>query len=260
MQSSRVLAIAQNAFRETIRDRVLFLIAFFVLLLVAGISLLPYLAAGEGNKLVSDLGLALIHLMSLVIAVFVGTSLVSKEIEKRTIFTLIAKPVNRVEFLVGKHFGLAAVLAVLMTAMTASFAVVYFIGVYREVPLPWGNILLAIGFSYLELWIIIAAALFFGSFTSAILAALLTFALYLAGHFSSSLLQLGVLSKNETVMQITRFAYLILPDLERFNLRNSAVYGQTPPWADLGGTVLYGLLYTLILLTGAYLVFRKREF
>ncbi|WP_287128459.1 ABC transporter permease [Candidatus Cyanaurora vandensis] len=260
MNPGRVLAIAENAFKETIRERTLFIVLFFLLLLIAGNYLLPFLAAAEGYRVVLDASLATIHLFSLVIAVFIGTSLIGREIEKRTIFTLIAKPVSRGEFLLGKHLGLAAVLGVLLVLMTVSAFLVYSVNQFASIyAFPLGSIALAVLFSYLELLLLVAAALFFSSFTSPILAALLTFSLYLAGHFSQSLLQLGAISKNEFIQQVTRVIYVILPDLERLNLRNGAAYGLIPPASELWGALGYGLIYTVLLLSAAQAIFNRRE-
>jgi len=256
----RVFAIAQNAFIETIRERTLLVVVFFWVLLGLGNYLLPFLTATEGYRVVLDASLATIHLFSLVIAVFVGTNLIGREIEKRTIFTLISKPVSRGEFVVGKHLGLTAVLGVLLTLMIISAYVVYILnrfgGIYA---FPVTSMVVAVLFSYVELWLITAAALLFSSFTSPILAALLTFSLYLAGHFSRSLLQLGSISKNIFIEQLTRIVYVILPDLERLNWRNGAAYGLMPTGDEAGAALVYGIVYTLLLLVAAILVFRQRE-
>jgi len=262
MSPRRVLAIAQNAFLESIRDRILYLIGFYLILLLVGNFLLPYLAATEGYKLTVDVGLGVIHVFSLVVAIFIGTNLLNKEIEKRTIFTLIAKPLSRTEFLVGKHLGLGGVVAVLLGTMTLLFTIVYAFSSYSRLgfTLPLESLLLSTGFSWLELLVIIAAALFFGSFTSSILASLFTFSFYLAGHFSQSLLILGNLSKNPAIENVTRLLYFVLPDLERLNLRNQAVYGILPTTTDLVGNLVYGLVYITLLLSAAHFVFSRREF
>jgi Cu-processing system permease protein len=259
MSPQRIFAIAQNAFLESIRDRILYLIGFFLVLLLGACFLLPYLAALEGNKLILDFSLGVIHLFGLVVAVFVGTSLVNKEIEKRTIFTLISKPVSRAEFLVGKHLGLGGVVGVLLSLMTLLFFIVYAL-TQSGGELPVFPIVIATVFCYLELLIIVAVALFFGSFTSSVLASLFTFSLYLAGHFSQSLLQLGLLSKNAFIENLTRIIYYILPDLERLNLRNGAIHGLLPSTSELLVSFGYGCLYIALLLTAAHLIFSRREF
>jgi ABC-type transport system involved in multi-copper enzyme maturation permease subunit len=255
----RVWAVASNVFRETIRDRILYLIVFFALLLLMGARLLPDLSAGAEFKLILDLGLGVINLFGLVVAVFLGTSLLNKEIDKRTIFVLVAKPLGRAEFILGKHLGLAAVLALLLALMSLCFFAVCLI---QGVPLAdlTGALLLALLFAYVELLLIVAAALFFGSFASSVMASIFTFSLYLVGHFSQDLLRLGAISKNPSVEQVTRALYMVLPDLERLNLRNGAVFGQIPAGGDLAIAGVYGLLYTGILLGLAVAIFSRREF
>jgi ABC-type transport system involved in multi-copper enzyme maturation permease subunit len=255
----RVLVIATNVFREVIRDRVLYLIGFFAFLLVAATVLLPEVSAGNEAKIVLDVGLAAIGLLGLVIAVFVGTGLVNKEIEKRTVFILMSKPLSRVEFIVGKHLGLSAVLAVLVVAMTAIYLGILTIS---QVSYPLSSILLAVLYQFFELSLITAVAILFGVFTSSLLATLLTFAVYLMGHFSRDLVSLGSLSKNPGIEQVTQGLYLILPDLSRLNLKNLAVYGADllPPPLELLSNALYGLVYTVLLLAIATVVFSRREF
>ena len=259
MNAIRIWAVASNVFRETIRDRILYVIVFFAVLLMLGARLLPDLSAGAEFKLILDLGLGVINLFGLVVAVFLGTSLLNKEIEKRTIFVLVAKPLGRAEFILGKHLGLSAVLGLLITLMSLCFFAVVLV---QKVPLDGivGGLVLSVLFAYLELLLIVAAALFFGTFSSSIMASLFTFALYLVGHFTQDLLKLGQISKSESVEQVTRAIYMVLPDLERLNLRNGAVFGQIPANLDLLSAGLYGLLYTGILLSLAVAIFGRREF
>jgi ABC-type transport system involved in multi-copper enzyme maturation permease subunit len=255
----RILVVAVNVFREVIRDRVLYLIGVFALLFVAAAALLPEVAAGTEDKILQDLGLAAIALLSLVIAVFVGTGLVNKEIEKRTVFVLIAKPISRVEFIVGKHLGLTVVLAVLVAAMMLIYLAVLS---FYQVPYPLGSTLLAAVYLLLELSLITAVAILFGVFTSSLLATLLTFAVYLMGHFSQDLVELGNLSENPGIQRVTQALYLVLPDLSRLNLKNQAIYGSAALSAplELLSHAAYGLLYTVLLLAIASLLFSRREF
>lgn len=259
MVLSRVGVIARTVFLEVIRDRIFYLVALFALLLVLGRVLLPDIAAGAEDKILMDLGLAGIHLLSVVVAVFVGTGLINKEIEKRTVLVLIAKPVSRAEFIVGKHLGLTAVLAVLIAALGAIFIVV--LGA-SGVPFSLGSIALALLFMTLEAALLVAVAMVFGVFTSSLLATLLTFAVYLMGHLSQDLVAFGQLSETPAVQRLTNVLYLVLPDLERLNLRNGAAYGfeLLPTAPELWGHALYGLLYTALLLAVASLIFSRRQF
>ena len=254
---ARIWAIASNGFREVIRDRVLYLIGFFALLLVLALQLLPEVAATTEDKIFLDFGLAAISILGVVVAIFVGTNLINKEIDKRTLLVLIPKPLNRAEFIIGKHLGLVGVLAILIVAMTGIYLVLLS---FSRVEYPLGTILVSTLYQFLELSLITAVALLFSVFTSSILAALLTFGVYLMGNLSRDLLELGNISRNPNVQTLTQGLYLVLPDLSRLNLKNEAVYGILPSPVTLLGHGLYGLLYTVLLLAIAILIFSRREF
>jgi ABC-type transport system involved in multi-copper enzyme maturation permease subunit len=204
-----------------------------------------------------DLGLAAIHLFSALVAVLVGASLINQEVERRTILALLAKPVSPTEFVVGKHLGLAAVLTVLVTALGLVFLTVMMI---QGVTVPLPSLLWAIGFTAVEAVVLAAIALFFGSFTSTILATLLSLATYLMGHLSANLVGLTTLSDNPGLTHLAQTLYLVLPDLERFNLRNQAVYGTAllPDLPTLVNHLLYGVVYIALLLGLASLAFSRR--
>lgn len=257
MSLVRIWAIASNGFREVIRDRILYLIGVFAVLLVFALRLLPEIAATTENKIFLDLGLAAIDVFSVIVAIFVGTGLINKEIEKRTVLVLIPKPVSRTEFIIGKHLGLSGVLAVLVVAMTVIYLLLLS---FSKIHYPLGTILVSIFFQFLMLCLMTAVALVFGVFTSSVLAALLTFGIYLMGNFSRDLVELGKLSKNPNIESLTEGLYLVLPDLSRLNLKNEAVYGILPSPQTLLTNGLYGLLYTTLLLTIAILIFSQREF
>lgn len=253
----RLLVMAGNVYRQVMRDRLLYLVALFTLMLVAATLLLPEVAAGAADKLLLDLGLAAIHLFSALVAVLVGASLINQEMERRTILALLAKPVSPTEFVVGKHLGLAAVLTVLVTALGLVFLTVMMI---QGVTVPLPSLLWAIGFTAVEAVVLAAIALFFGSFTSTILATLLSLATYLMGHLSANLVGLTTLSDNPGLTHLAQTLYLVLPDLERFNLRNQAVYGTAllPDLPTLVNHLLYGVVYIALLLGLASLAFSRR--
>src|SRR5579883_14600 len=161
MNLARTLVITTNVFREVMRDRVLYLIGLFALFLIACARLLPEISAATEKKILLDVGLAAMSLLGLVIAVFVGTGLINKEIEKRTVLVLIAKPISRAEFIVGKHLGLSAVLAVLVAAMTAIYVAVLALS---HVSVPIGSILVSALYLFFQLSLITAVAIAFGVF------------------------------------------------------------------------------------------------
>lgn len=257
MNTQRTFAIAGNVFREVLRDRVLYLAGLFAVVMVVATLLLPEISAGAEDKIILDVGLAAIDLIGLVVTVFVGTGLISREIEKRTVLTLAAKPMHRSEFIVGKHIGLSTVLAVLTAIMT-----VFYFGVLslNQIEYPIVSIVTATSYLILQLCLIAAVAILFGVFTSSLIATILTFATYLMGHFSRDLVALSQLTDNPGIQRLVKGIYLILPDLSRFNLKNDAVYGILPNTPMLLADAGYGLLYTMLLLTLAVWIFSCREF
>jgi ABC-type transport system involved in multi-copper enzyme maturation permease subunit len=259
MVFSRIVVIARNVFLEVIRDRILYLMALFALLMLGATLLLPQVSAGAHQKIILDLGLAAMHLLSVIIAVFVGTGLVNKEIEKRTVLVLLAKPVSHGEVIVGKHLGLSAVLAVLLGGLGILFVLLLAV---TGVPFSFVSLALATGFMLLEAMLITAVAILFGVFTSSLLATLLTFAVYLMGHLTQDLVTFAQLSDNPGLQRLTQGIYLVLPDLERLNLRNLAVYGLEllPDPLTLLAHLAYALIYSALLLTLATVVFARRQF
>lgn len=259
MNLGRISVIATNVFREVVRDRILYIVGFYALILAAAIRLLPEFAAATENKIFLDFGLAAMSAIGLIIAIFVGTGLVNKEIEKRTILVLISKPVSRSEFIVGIYLGLLVVLAVLITAMTAIYLTFLQLG---KIPHPTDSILVAAIFLFLQLSLITATAITLGVFTSSLLATALTFGIYLMGNITQDLLQLGRMGRNHNIELFTQGLYVILPDLSRLDLKNDAVYGiaALPNSTALISNVGYSLLYSVMLLAIAILIFSRREF
>ncbi len=257
MNPIRVLTIAKNSFQEVIRDRILYFIGFFALLLTLAQKIIPEIAAGTDEKILLDFGIGAIAILTVVIAIFVGTALINKEIEKRTLLMLIPKPISRAELIVGKHLGLWSVLAITISIMMALY-----LGMLQLSGISYPTSALIISAIYLsiELALLIAVAMVFGVFTSSILATLLSFGIYLMGHFSQDLLELGKLSKNASIENLTTSLYLVLPDLSRLDLKNEAVYGLLPSSGDLLAHALYGVLYTTFLLVVAITIFAQKEF
>ena len=257
MNLFRIWAIAANGFREVIRDRILYVIGFFAIFLALALRLLPEISVGADGKIFLDLGLAATSLLGAIVAIFVGTGLINKEIEKKTVLVLIPKPISRTEFIVGKHLGLSAVLAAMIAIMTVIYLAMLY---WAKIPFSLSSILLSQAFLFLELAVLTAVAILFGVFTSSILATLFSFGVYFMGHISKDLLKLGAITKNANIETLTKSLYLVLPNLERFNLKNDAVYGLLPTSSELFSTFLYGILYIVLLLTIANLIFSRRQF
>lgn len=261
MNLGRVFVIATNVFREVIRDRILYLVGLYAIVLILAGRFLVDISGSAEDKMLLDLGLAAINIVGLVIAVFIGTGLVNKEIEKRTVYVLISKPVSRLEFIVGKHLGLSAMLAVLIAAMTAIYFIILEIFLFRT-PTPYASVILSSIFQFIELSLITAVAILFGVFTSPLLATLLTFGVYLMGQSSRDLLQLGAISESAGFQRVTEVMYVLLPDLSRLNLKNQAIYGLElmPSGLELTASAIYAVVYIALLLAIATFIFARRQF
>lgn len=250
-----VAAIALNTFREAIRDRVLYLLLVFALLLIGVSRLLSLLTVGDEEKIIKDVGLSAISLFGVLTAVFVGVSLVFKEIERRTVYTLLANPVRRWQFLVGKYAGLLAVLC--MNVGLMSLALVGVLLARGES--PWA-LLPAVLLILVELAIITAFALLFSSLTNPILAAVWTFAVYVSGHLSWSLALLEQRVPEGVGRQICRLVYWLLPNLDRLNIKAEAVHGIALPEGFLTLSALYGVAYAVVVLALAIAAFQRKDF
>ncbi|MEM8777830.1 MAG: ABC transporter permease [Cyanobacteria bacterium P01_G01_bin.49] len=257
MNLVRIWVIASNGFREVIRDRILYVIGFFALILALSLRLLPEVSVGADGKILLDVGLGMTSFLGAIIAIFVGTALINKEIEKKTVLVLIPKPISRTELIIGKHLGLCGVLGVMIAIMT----LLYF-GSLNWANLTFSSTSLLISQLYLllELAVLAAVAIAFGVFTSSILATLLSFGIYFIGHLSSDLLTLATLSKNPSLTALTESIYLVIPNLERFNLKSTAVYGILPDNLELLSTAIYGIIYIILLLTISSFIFSRRQF
>jgi ABC-type transport system involved in multi-copper enzyme maturation permease subunit len=259
MNFGRIFVLAKNVFLEMVRDRVLYILALYALLLVGAKFILPELAAASEAKILLDFGLAAMSVIGTIIAIFIGTGLLNKEIEKRTILVLISKPVSRSEIIVGKFFGLSAVLAILIIIMTGMY-----LGCLQitQTSYSFPSIIIAAAFILLQLCLIVAVAITFGSFTSSLLATALTFGISLMGNTTQDLLKLSSINGSSSVKYLSQALYLILPDLSRLDVKNSAVYGlqALPNQTALLTNAGYGLCYSAMLLAIAILIFSRREF
>src|ERR1043166_559570 len=197
----RTLAIARNAFREAVRDRVLYNLLLFVLLLIAGAIFLGELSAGQESKIIVDLGLSAMLLFGAFIAIFVGVGLVYKEIERRTLYAILSKPIGRGQFLLGKYLGLGLTLLINVAIMGVgvSLALTYIHRGWDPLVLKiWPAILLI----YFELMLLTGVALLFSSFSSPALSALMTFFVFIIGHFSGDLKSLASSAGNMATMNV----------------------------------------------------------
>jgi ABC-type transport system involved in multi-copper enzyme maturation permease subunit len=256
--SRRVAAIARNAFREAVRDRVLYNLVVFVLLLIAGAIFLGEISAGQEAKIIVDLGLSAILLFGVFIAIFVGVGLVYKEIERRTLYAILSKPIGRGQFVLGKYLGLCLTLLVNVSIMGVglSLALIY---VKRGWDPLAARIWPAIFLIYIELAILTGVAMMFSAFSSPALSALLTFFVFVIGHFSTDLKALAGSMSSAPTRWVFAGLYYLLPNLTNYNAITPAAHGQIPEAGALLAAALYGLIYIGVLLAGTALVFSRRN-
>jgi ABC-type transport system involved in multi-copper enzyme maturation permease subunit len=255
----RIAAIARNAFREAVRDRVLYNLVLFVLLLTGASIFIGELSGGQERKVIVDLGLSAMLLFGVFIAIFVGVGLVYKEIERRTIYAVFSKPVGRGEFLVGKYLGLCLTLLVnvLVMAIGVSLALLYVSrGWDPLIPTIWPAVLLI----YIELMLLTAVALLFSSFSSPALSALLTFMVFIIGHFSADLKALAGSMGSTSARWLFNALYYLLPNLANYSFITPASHGRAPAAGFVFAAGLYALVYIVVILAAATLVFSRRNF
>jgi ABC-type transport system involved in multi-copper enzyme maturation permease subunit len=255
----RIAAIALNAFREAVRDRVLYNLVLFVLLITAAAIFIGELSGGQERRIIVDLGLSAMLLFGAFISIFVGVGLVFKEIERRTIYAIFSKPVGRGEFLLGKYLGLCLTLLVNVVVMGlgVSLALIYVSRGWDPMAITiWPGILLI----YVELMILTAIALLFSSFSSPALSALLTFFIFIIGHFSSDLKGLASSMGSTSARWLFSALYYLLPNLANYSFITPAAHGAVPQASQAALTILYAFVYIAVVLAIATLVFRQRNF
>ena len=261
--------IAVNVFKESVRDRVPYNLALFAVLMIASSFLIGQLTAGQDVKIIKDLGLAAIAVFGLFIAIFIGIGLVSKEVERRSIYSLLSKPIGRPQFVVGKYAGLVLTLAVNVGVMTVALYIVLGYLTYIQTPAAraaWDapgvdpRLLEAIGLIFVELMIVTAVALFFSTFSTPLLAAALTFGLFIVGHFNTDLKNFDKIVDSRPAIWVARAVYHTVPDFSAFDIKTEVVHGLPVTAGYLSATAGYGFAYIGALLVVSVLVFARRDF
>ncbi|HEY2904831.1 MAG TPA: ABC transporter permease [Vicinamibacterales bacterium] len=262
-------AIAVNVFRESVRDKVLYNLVVFAIILIGASYLLGQLTAGQDVKIIKDLGLSATALFGLFISIFIGIGLVSKEVERRSIYSLLSKPIHRYQLVLGKYAGLTLTLAVNVAVMAAAlYAVLVYTawGVPALVQTGWDApaldpaLLKAIVLIFLELMVITAIATFFSSFSTPILSAAFTFGLFIVGHLSGDLRNFDQIVDSETAARLARGLYWILPNLAQFDVKDRVVHGIAVPFGYMTLTFGYAVLYIAMLLSLSMYIFSRRDF
>ena len=261
--------IALSVFRESVRDKVLYNLVLFAILMMGASYLIGQLTAGQDVKIIKDLGLAATSIFGLFIAIFIGIQLVAKEVERRSIYSLLSKPIDRHQLILGKYAGLVLTLAVNLAIMAGALYLVLAYMAWMmgpaallglDAPALDPALLTAIGLTFVELSIITAIALFFSTFSTPMLSAALTFGLFVAGRFSTDLRNFNEVVDSPAAAALARGLYWVLPNLAAFDVRNQVAHGLHIPAGYLTLTIGYGLMYIAAVLIGAIVIFSRRDF
>ena len=255
--TSRVSAITWNTFREAVRDRVLYNLVLFVLLLVGSAPLFSEISIGLEKLMLVNVALSSISLFGVIIAIFIGIGLVSKEIEKKTLYTILSRPVRRWEFIIGKYLGLLLTLAVNATLMAVGFYAALLIFAHGLTASDAG-LLVAIYFIILQFMMMIAITLLFSTFSTPLFSAIFAFALFVIGTFGNDLKNLATTSKGPNKWLITAASY-VLPNFASLNVISQAAHDQSVGAQMVLLNTGYALCYSIAVTVAAILIFERRN-
>lgn len=250
-----VRAIAINTFREAVRDRILYLFVGFALVMVVSTKLFGLLTVGDETRIIKDIGLASMQFFSMLIAVMMSMMLVSREVDNRTVFNILAKPVRRWQFLLGKYVGLVAIVAVNLVLITAVLLVMVLL--YSG---EWDPMLIfAAAMTMLEMAVLAAFAILFAVLTKPILGSLMTLSIFVVGHMSADLWLLTRRLPGAFARGVVAVVYYLVPNLERFDFKSEVVHDLPIPMSAVGWSVLYALAFVFVVLYLANLRFRSQD-
>jgi ABC-type transport system involved in multi-copper enzyme maturation permease subunit len=250
-----IRAIAVNTFREAIRDRILYLFIGFAIIMVISTKLFGMLTVGDESKIVKDIGLAAMQFFSMLIAVMMSMLLISREVDNRTVFNILSKPVRRWQFILGKYLGLVAIVAVNLLLITVILVVMVLIYTGQFDPM----LVFAAFMTMLEMSVVAAFATLFAVLTRPILGSLMTLAMFIVGHTSADLWMLTRHLPGTFTRAVITVVYYLVPNLERFNFKTEVVHDLPIEPAAVGWAVVYASAFVAVLLFLAALRFQTKD-
>ncbi len=265
---NRIKVVAYNTFLEAVRDRILYSLLIFAVLMILGTIIISSISAEQYNKITKDFGLTTISVIGILISCFLGMNVVYKEIDRKTVYNLFSKPVRRFEFILGKYLGISFTLFVITLGMSIIlFVLVYYVeNRYKGlIEFHYGGqyyaqFVAALYFTFLEFLIIIAISLVFSSFTTPIMTVMFVLLVFIIGRFSSDIKLFSQHVNHPSVGYLTEGVYRLVPHLDQFNLRNQAVYGGDINLSLFLNLSTYALLYCLAMIVLSIAIFEKKEF
>ena len=250
-----ILAIARNTFTEAIRDRILYLFLGFAVLLIISSKFISMMTIGDATKIMKDVGLFAIQMFGALIAVMMSVLMISREFEQRTIHTILSKPVGRLQYLLGKYFGLLTIIGAMLGLMTIALVLIIFLFSFQiDFLLTFGAVM-----TLLEMSILCAFAVLFATVTKPILGSVLTLSAFALGHLTGALWLLRDRLDNAVADVVIPVLYYIMPNLEIFNFKTEVVHGLVIPWGAAVLAVVYAILYSAVLLLAAWMQFKSKD-
>ena len=257
MNFNNIIAIAKNTFRETVRDRILLSALVVIVAIILFTLFIASISLEQNTKMIIDFSMTAIYGLQMFVAIFIGSMLIYKEIERRTFFLLLPKPITRTEIVIGKCVGLTLTTIVVTLLSTFVLLVILYLESGQLFLYP---ILLSVFLSTLEAILLILISILFSGITSPILAAVSTISIFLVGHAGETFRYIFMMNKSPSIEMLARFIYYIFPNLEKFNVRNDIVYGTLPSPSMISITILYAIAYALLLLVITQITFKKKDF
>ncbi len=251
-----VWVLAKNTFLELIRDRILYGLLVFAVLLI-GLSLaLGQLSFAEQSRISANFGFTAIHLSMVVLSIFVGSTLVAKELDKKTIFTLLARPLSRPQFLLGKCLGLSMVTLTVVMGLAVMLCFV-FLGLSVPIDIQYLTALFGI---ILESFVLLGLTIFFGSFASPAMVVTSSIGFFLIGHWLNDLSFFASKSKSEAFLRFSDLVSSFLPNLEKFNWRSAVIYQEKISGFEVIAALGYSLAWFMLLMTLTSIILRRKDF
>ncbi len=254
----RLLSIALNTFKESIRNKILIGVLLFSVLIIVSTMVLVQLTIGQWMKITVDIGMGAISLFGNLMAVFLGINLVAKEIDRKTVYTIVSKPIKRYEFILSKYIGL--ILTIFINVVLMLIILLFILKFYVKYDVPYLGTVQAFYLLILEFMIISAIAIFFSTFSTPIMSAAFSITIWFIGHLLSDLKFWSMKSENEAFKALINIAYYLLPDLELLNLKSNIVYQITADINYIIWVSAYAIMYSVVMLTASILIFEKRDF
>ena len=253
---SSFLALSLNGFREARRNRVTVLIAAFALALLLATTLITEITVSTFDRVITDFGLGVMSILLVFLAIYLSAGGLSRDIERRTIFLVMSKPLSRTTYVLSRLSGNMLTLAILLVAMSVLFA--FEIVIHRS-PLTWIHAIAIIGL-YLELLVISSVGFLLSSFATPLVSALVSAGVYFAGHLSGDIFRLGEQSESPVIAFLAKLTYYVLPNLQRFNFRPQAAHSIEVPISEVLSAGGFAFAWSAVLLVIATQIFERRDF